>query len=107
MNRWERIEDRPDISVSEEMVLAAVTYGAHTVPEVAEMTGICYNTAATLLLKLVRGKFVTRPSRGTYRAVQPLVWTVTAIRVPAVLAPSVIRPLSTQALMGAHVRRMP
>lgn len=109
MNRWERIEDRPDISVSEEMVLAAVTYGAHTVPEVADMTGCCYDTARTALLSLLRAKFVMRPEQGRYYAVAPHRWPRAAKRAPVAATPpaSSIRPLSTQVLMGAHVRRMP
>jgi len=107
MNRWERIEDRPDISVSEEMVLAAVTYGAHTIREVADMTGFCYGTVPRMLLRLRRAGYIVRPSHGIYAAVEAHRWPGRAKRAPVapVLQPSALRPLTAAEKMGAHVRR--
>jgi len=109
MNRWHRIVDRPDISVSEEMVLAAVTYGAHQILAVVSMTGASYGVAGDTLRKLCRLGYVFRARRGYYKAVQPHNWPCVEKPSQALQSPppSILRPLTPAEKMGAHVPRIP
>lgn len=93
----------------EAAVVYAVELGAKTANDVSEMTGLRRGYMAQLLIDTARQGRIQRVAFGVYG---PLVEPEPLPPTPSLAAvvkapPPFIRPLSTQVLMGAHVRRMP